>query len=715
MDSGKRDRNTDQPDNVQDDGEVASQAPSPRSRQCLLATSARTTSSSVASTSSNAVYVDVASAHEDVGSVESGEALHLYRAGRVREYEQEQDEKRSIYQGPSVATENHSPARQEGLCKKYANTPPAHLPSLTHSRRGNEPETTMPSLPKANNSDKEIGTCCSNGVGRDEEDYDVFDVVFPPTGPLGITFEWAVDPTVWPATDARQAIYVEGRDRYSSTASRGGSCMEAAFHDTPDGGADSKTTSPSGPTSFGSRRPSLPFGPVGAFSPSVPHTLPRIISCSVGGPGSGPMTPHHALRIQSFPSEPRLDDQRSPLRFPASSTIPESGDFAGGAASVPNVSALSRNDRDDRTGYPLQPEDFTRVSPATASRRRHHRTSGTQSGDSDGVDDSSFEDSDEEVFTTTRRIESPAKAGRGVGTGEERGNQRKVTTDVIPTREGVKRLAGCIAPVVSRETLRLGDILIEVNGISVAGPSAVRAGIESFQDAVNAVAVAAAVTPRTLASTATPRRGRGTSAADTKASEGTRGRIFKFKRVRWRHSSSSSSPYTFDRLDPTLPSTATPLSNTVIKNVNRLISGSKGEVGVGCIKDDGVREKLPASDPSSRPSQRKRGNRSTLPMQRLSQTSVPDDASATTSSDTTTNRDDVGQTDNCYGLHVPSAIETSRSFSSIGSSGTMRSDEERRGPRKKALGWKRTRGRAQDGRSVNSTSSTMERIKADAR
>lgn len=69
---------------------------------------------------------------------------------------------------------------------------------------GCESSPSPPSAPDGSAVDIRTPT---GGIGV-EDDPDVFEVAFDPTGPLGITFEWAVDPTVWSgaATECRSGI-----------------------------------------------------------------------------------------------------------------------------------------------------------------------------------------------------------------------------------------------------------------------------------------------------------------------------------------------------------------------------------------------------------------------------------------------------------------------------------------------------------------------------
>lgn len=73
-----------------------------------------------------------------------------------------------------------------------------------HNHRS-EPSPSPPSA-APNESAADIRTP-TGSIGVDD-DPDVFEVAFDPTGPLGITFEWAVDPTVWSgaATESRRGI-----------------------------------------------------------------------------------------------------------------------------------------------------------------------------------------------------------------------------------------------------------------------------------------------------------------------------------------------------------------------------------------------------------------------------------------------------------------------------------------------------------------------------
>lgn len=232
-----------------------------------------------------------------------------------------------------------------------------------------------------------------------------FEVEFPPTGPLGITFEWAVDST----------------------------------------------------TLFSGGNGSTPVATPRATSPLDSSTLPPIDSSpslapkdgAIHPPGLSPPLPH-SLRILSFPRLPPQEAQRTGTTT----------DDAIANASTRDGETESR----DRTG---------------------------------GGDSSSFHQprraSDDETHPRQEENARGAVIPReGASNADDRtSSSNKIDSKMVEEEEqgGVERFG----PVAGRDVLRLGDILVEVNGNPVAGPAARDAGVLCFEDAVGVVAATARI------------------------------------------------------------------------------------------------------------------------------------------------------------------------------------------------------------------------------
>lgn len=280
--------------------------------------------------------------------------------------------------------------------------------------------------------------------------HDIFDVIFPSTGPLGITFQWDVDPTMWPAV-APQIADVSNSDTARDQESVDSNAMLLRTPRTRTEVETHKVLLREKPSTL---LPALSSSPAGAISELT--VLP------------------HALRIESFP----VLAEASP-RLPGTSTTPTATAdqaFPTRSPTFPIDASLSGQNGFSRA-HALKPEAVDE--PAENSEKPKL---------SDGFLEKNF----------PRETETEAKTG----------------------------------PVAGRNVLRPGDILVEVNGTPVAGPAALRAGIECFQDAVEVVA---------KASTTTQLEDGGGAA-----------RVFKFRRARQWGSFSSAQPPLAPRVIPPL-------------------------------------------------------------------------------------------------------------------------------------------------------------------
>lgn len=465
-----------------------------------------------------------------------------------------------------------------------------------------------------------------NSITSDQ--FDVFTVGFPSSGPLGITFEWALDSTTpWSA-------------RPSQTADCANNTTTTATANAPWHRASTERTSSSPATLPGQHRTStnvnaMPdVGGAGSDSPRAlltPTILPPISpSLVVPDPSVLP----HALRIQSFPLLPGESEHRPVGR---SSAAPDSG------TQRPDV--------------------------RTADVRQHRHVSTTADGKLGDTVARSTELSGEESSTT----DEPSLTAFGQTTAWEPTTATAATTTTAAAATTAATAAAGVAldpskagPATARDILRIGDILVEVNGNPVAGPAARQAGIATFQDAVDVVADAATDT--------TP----GTGAE--------RGRLFTFKRAR--------SPKS-----PPQQSTAPLLPPAVLTLKGRWV----GE-GSGGSENKSKQGFQPTTEAGS-------GNEATSgTTPRTSkphlQAWVPQLEGLTRSSDSRGSERMVGGSSRRV-----SAMGSSRLMSPIGSDRSLEGFRVGGGRSRKEGNRSRARGDA----SVFSASSAVERLKADAR
>ncbi|CBJ25867.1 conserved unknown protein [Ectocarpus siliculosus] len=250
--------------------------------------------------------------------------------------------------------------------------------SARHSGSNNIGPTSEPIATPNHAPGGGSGSGKGSGEGSASSDeHHIFEVIFPPTGPLGITFEWAVD---------RAAVV----------------------------------------------RPALP---------PTSQTLDD--------------DEDYTSRRQETTS-PRLARARATTTETGHDTVPHSGERQPLAATSGSGEELLR----DGLGLPRG----RRLS------QEHDRTkSGLPSTD-----------------TSNGAVSGPLL--------DKSHSMRAVTSLNGTTRETAERQGGAEAfgPAAGREILRPGDILVEVNGMPVAGDAARDAGIVSFEDAVGVVAAATA-------------------------------------------------------------------------------------------------------------------------------------------------------------------------------------------------------------------------------
>ncbi len=236
-----------------------------------------------------------------------------------------------------------------------------------------------------------------------------FEVEFPPTGPLGITFEWAVDST------------------------------------TPFSGGNGRTPPVVTPRAT-SPLDSSTLPPIGS-SPSSASKDRAIHRPGLPPPRQPPPLPH-SLRILSFPRLPPQETQKTGI------TTNDTG--ANASTRDGETESSDRTGGGDRRSLHQSP----RASDNETHPRRQENAQGAdvpREGASNANDQTS----------------PPNKIDSKTVEAEEQG--------------GVERFG----PVAGREVLRLGDILVEVNGNPVAGPAARDAGVLCFEDAVGVVAATA--------------------------------------------------------------------------------------------------------------------------------------------------------------------------------------------------------------------------------
>lgn len=220
----------------------------------------------------------------------------------------------------------------------------------------------------------------------------------------------------------------------------------------------------------------------------------------------------------------------------------------------------------------------------------------------------------------------------------------------------------------ARDVLRIGDILVEVNGNPVAGPAARCAGITTFQDAVKVVADAA--------TDAVPRTG---------AAE--RGRLFTFKRVMW---PASSLP------PPTAPLLLLPPAVLTLKG-KVIGEGSEG-------LENNSQQSVPSVPGESGPGNEATSGATPRASKSRVQPRVPQLQGLTRSSGSERMAGGSGR-------RVSSALGSSRMMSPLGSDRSLGGFSAVGGRNRKEGSRSRARGDA----SVFSASSAAERLKADAR
>lgn len=304
-------------------------------------------------------------------------------------------------------------------------------------------------------------------------------MTFPPTGPLGITFEWAVDRTavVRPALPPTSQTLDDDED---DTSRRQAGQDSAGILGSPSVGCEREEPPQDsagilGSPSVGCERDEPPD--VAVVTPRATvlgsSTLPPIRSSPSSAPKenaarpedapSAPVPIPHALRIQRFPllppqetTSPRLARARATTTETGHDTVPHSGERQPLAATSGSGEELLRDGLGLPSGRRLSQE--------------HDRTeSGLPSTD-----------------TSNGAVNGPLL--------DNSHSMRAVTNLDGTTRETAERQGGAEAfgPAAGREILRPGDILVEVNGMPVAGAAARDAGIVYFEDAVGVVAAATA-------------------------------------------------------------------------------------------------------------------------------------------------------------------------------------------------------------------------------
>ncbi|CAM9537572.1 unnamed protein product [Ectocarpus sp. 12 AP-2014] len=335
--------------------------------------------------------------------------------------------------------------------------------SARHSGSNNigptsEPIAT-PNLAPGGSNGSGSGKGSGEGSATNDEAH-IFEVTFPPTGPLGITFEWAVDRTasvVRPALPPTSQKLDDDEDDSSrrqagqdSAGILGSPSVECEREESPDVAAVTPRATVLGSSTLPPIR-------------SSPSSAPKENAARPADAPSAPVPIPHALRIQRFPllppqetTSPRLARARATTPETGHDTVPHSGERQPLAATSGSGEELFR----DGLGLP----SGRRLS------RGHDRTkSGLPSKDtSNGVVNESLLDKSHSMPAVT--------------------NLNGTTRETAEPQGG----AEAFGPAAGREILRPGDILVEVNGMPVAGAAARDAGIVSFEDAVGVVAAATA-------------------------------------------------------------------------------------------------------------------------------------------------------------------------------------------------------------------------------
>ncbi|CAM9810654.1 unnamed protein product, partial [Ectocarpus sp. 4 AP-2014] len=302
------------------------------------------------------------------------------------------------------------------------------------------------------------GKGSGEGSGSSDEPH-IFEVTFPPTGPLGITFEWAVDRTavVRPALPPTSQTLDDDED---DTSRRQASQDSAGILGSPSVGYEGEE-----PPDVAVVTPRATVLGSSTLPPirSSPSSAPKENDARPADAPSAPVPIPHALRIQRFPllpphetTSPRLARARGTTIETGHDKVPHSGEHQPLAATGGSGEELLR----DRLGLP---------SGRRLSQERDRTKSGLPATDtSNGVVNGSLLDNSHSMPVVTNLN------GTTKGTAERQGG------------------AEAFGPAAGREILRPGDILVEVNGMPVAGAAARDAGIVSFKDAVGVVAAATA-------------------------------------------------------------------------------------------------------------------------------------------------------------------------------------------------------------------------------
>lgn len=389
-------------------------------------------------------------------------------------------------------------------------------PSLPSSRRGTDTtggdggdsiDSTRLSEPPTRHSRLPGDDGGGSGIPR------VFEVTFPATGPLGITFEWAVDSTAvaLPPTGRLSTATDSMHPLVSPRAGRRQERLLGMINTTTPssggGGGTPETTSRA-----------LPLNP---------STLPPISSSPSSAPKDGaghslepPLAPAllpYALRIQSFPRLPPQEPQS------LHSVIP------GG-----RITAAAGGDSSLLPGGEVEPPAATTSSDRAGFLNLARRSSG----------DKTHTHEEEECPGSNIIPYADAKFKHDTPLLVEGNNtEKKLGAATIGTTEQLGDIS-TISPVEGRDLLRPGDVLVEVNGTPVAGPAARDAGVMSFEDAVRVVAAATEAPTATTANTGMKQIG----------GPRQRPRVFKFRReAQFQRPTSACSSTSTPRILPRAP------------------------------------------------------------------------------------------------------------------------------------------------------------------
>lgn len=252
----------------------------------------------------------------------------------------------------------------------------------------------------------------------------LFEVTFKSAGPLGITFEWAADTTSWPA---------------AGNASSPHSAQSLAVAAPPSGG------------SLLPRRTKTKTSLLLSSEPDV--------RSASGGRNLTNVNSLHASPTSDF-RRPSLATSPLSSRTVQPSTLPALSSSSSSAASSSILDSYKCSQYALRIqSFPALPGGATSSTLLPASVE-HTATLGT----------------DKAANPLTCAEKSSGKQ-HDIGSGSEG------TSEVDGPKGASSSGSGPTA-----ELLRLGDILVAVNGTPVAGPDARRAGITSFEDVVKIVA-----------------------------------------------------------------------------------------------------------------------------------------------------------------------------------------------------------------------------------